>query len=80
MYTPLLVYADVNILGGSMHTIKKNTEALVVVSKQTELELNADKTKYMVTSQDQNAGRRHSITTDDVPLNGWKSSDIWEQP
>jgi len=63
-----------------MHTIKKNTEALVVVSKQTELELNADKTKYMVTSQDQNAGRRHSITTDDVPLNGWKSSDIWEQP
>jgi len=30
----LLVYADdVGILGGSVHTIKKNTEALVVASK-----------------------------------------------
>jgi hypothetical protein len=32
----LLVYADdVNILGGSVHTIKKNTEALVVATKET---------------------------------------------
>jgi retron-type reverse transcriptase len=30
----LVVYADdVNILGGSVHAIKKNTEALVVASK-----------------------------------------------
>jgi hypothetical protein len=35
-----LVYADdVNILGGSVHTIKKNAEAVVVVSKKTELEV-----------------------------------------
>jgi len=47
----LLVYADdVNILGGSVHTIKKNAEALVVASKETGLEVNADKTKYMVMS------------------------------
>jgi hypothetical protein len=33
-YWPL-VYADVvNILGGSVHTIKKNAEALVVASKK----------------------------------------------
>jgi hypothetical protein len=45
-------------LYGSVHTTKKNTKALVVASKEIGLELNnADKTKYMVMSQDQNAGR-----------------------
>jgi hypothetical protein len=51
-----LVYADdVNILGRSIHTIKKNTHALVAASKETGLEVNADKTKYGVMSPDQNA-------------------------
>ena len=61
----LLVYADhVNIMGGSVCTIKKNTEYLVVASKKIGLEENADKTKYMVTSQDQNAGQGHNIKID----------------
>ena len=47
----LLVYADdVNIVGGSVHTLKKTTDTLVVASKETGLEVNADKTKYMVMS------------------------------
>jgi len=47
----LLVYADdVNILGGSVHTIQKNTEALVVDIKEIGLEVNADTTKYLVMS------------------------------
>ena len=61
----LLVYADdVNILGGSLYTLKKSTESLVVASKENGLEVNADKTKYMVMSRDQNAGRSHHIKTD----------------
>jgi hypothetical protein len=36
--------------------IKKNTEALVVVSKENGPEVTANKTKYMVMSRDQNAG------------------------
>ena len=60
-----LVYADdVNILRGSVGTIKKNSEALVVASKEIELEVNAEKTMYMVMSQDRDAGRSHSIKTD----------------
>jgi hypothetical protein len=59
----LLAYADdVNILGGSVHTIEKNTEASVVVSKETGLEVNSEKTMYMVLSRDQNAGRNHNMT------------------
>jgi len=52
-----LAYADdVNILGGSIHTLKENAEALVAASRQIRLEVSADKTKYMVMSGDQNAG------------------------
>jgi hypothetical protein len=54
-----LVYVDdVNILGGSVQTVKGNAEALVVASKEIGLEVNADK---MVMSRDQNAGRSHSM-------------------
>ena len=38
----LLVYADVNIVGGSTYTIKENAETLVVASKEIGLEVNAD--------------------------------------
>ena len=34
----------VNILGRSVYTIKKNTEALLDSSKETGLEVNAEKT------------------------------------
>jgi len=39
------------------YILKKKTEALVVASKEIGLGVNADKTKYMVMSRDQNAGR-----------------------
>ena len=42
----LLVYVvDMNTLGGSIHTVRKNIEALLVSSKETGLEVNVDKTK-----------------------------------
>jgi len=60
----LLVYADDNILGGSIRTIGKNIEALVVASKETGIEVNTDKTKYMVMSRDRNAGHSHNMKND----------------
>jgi hypothetical protein len=46
-----LVYANVYILGGSVHTIKKNTEALVGASRESRLEVNASKTEYSIVSR-----------------------------
>ena len=54
----LLVYGDdINILRGSIHAIKENTESLIVASKEIGLEINTDTTKYMVMSRDHNAGQ-----------------------
>jgi hypothetical protein len=65
----ILVYDDDgNILGGSVQTTKKNTNDLVFAGKETGLEVNADKTKYMVMSRDQNAGRSHNIKIDNRPF------------
>jgi len=58
----LLAHADdVNILGGGIHNLKENAEALVAATRDTGLEVSADKTKYMVMSRDQNAGQNHSV-------------------
>jgi len=47
-----LVYADdVNTLGGSIDTIKENADALIVTSKEIGVEVNDDRSKYMVVSQ-----------------------------
>jgi hypothetical protein len=55
---------DVNILGGSVHTVKENAEVLVVATKEIGLEVNTDKTKYEVMPRDRDAGRGHSVKTD----------------
>ena len=53
----LLVYdGDEIVVGGRVHTVKENAKALVVASKEIGLEVNADKTKYMDMSRDQNSG------------------------
>jgi hypothetical protein len=45
----LLAYADdVNLLGDNIDSIQKNTETLINASKDLGLEINIEKTKYML--------------------------------
>ncbi len=67
----LLAYADdVIVLGGIIHMVKENTEALiqVVATKEIGLEVNVDKTKYMVMSREQTAGLSHTMKFDNSSI------------
>jgi hypothetical protein len=53
----LLAYTDdVNLLEDNIDTIRKNTETLTDGSKEVGLEINVEKTKYMLLSHHQNVG------------------------
>jgi hypothetical protein len=58
----LLAYADdVNLLGDNIDAIIKNTRTLIDASKEVGLEINVEKTKYMLVSRDQNASQNRGI-------------------
>ena len=61
-------FDDVNILGGSIQTVKENAEALVVATKEIGLEVNAGKTKYMVMSREETAGLSHIMKVDNSSI------------
>jgi coproporphyrinogen III oxidase-like Fe-S oxidoreductase len=57
-----LAYADdVNTVGENIDTIRKNTEALSDDSKEVGLEVNPEKTKYMLTSRYQKVGQKRNV-------------------
>jgi hypothetical protein len=57
-----LVYADdVNLLDNSIKTIKETTETLLEASRDIGLEINAEKTKYIIMSRHPNSGQTQNI-------------------
>jgi hypothetical protein len=70
-----LVYADdVNLLGNGVNTIKENSETLLEGSRDIGLEINAEKTKYMIMWH---AWGRGEVFTG-FWLGGLKARDHWE--
>jgi hypothetical protein len=58
----LLVYADnTDLFGDSICIIKENTETLLETSRDVGLEINAEKTKYMIMSLHTNSGQNQNI-------------------
>jgi hypothetical protein len=51
----------VNVLGDNIDPIKENKETLIEASKEVGLEVNIEKTKYMLLSGHQNAGHIHDM-------------------
>jgi hypothetical protein len=59
-----LFYADdINLLGDSINTVKENSETILQASRDIGLEINAEKTKYMIMSRHPNSGQNQNIRT-----------------
>jgi hypothetical protein len=50
-----------NMLDDSVSTIKENSETLLEASRDIGLEINAEKTKYMIRSRHPNSGQNQNI-------------------
>ena len=58
----LLVYSDdVNMLGENLQTVRENAEIFIKASKEIGLEVNSEKTKYMITSRHPNVIQNQNI-------------------
>jgi hypothetical protein len=62
---------DVNLLGDSINTIKEKAETLLEADRDIGLEINAEKTKYMIMSRHPNLGQDQNIRIANESFENW---------
>jgi hypothetical protein len=75
----LVCAADANLLGDNIDTIKEDTGTLIHAIKEVCLEVNAEKTKYILLSRHQNAGQIHDIKRGNRFFKMWHNLNTWER-
>jgi hypothetical protein len=60
-HQPLVCADDVNFLDDNVNVIKENSKPLLEASRDEGLEINAEKTKYMIMSRHPNSGQNQNI-------------------
>ena len=53
-----------NMLGENLQTVRENTEIFIKANKDIGLEVNSEKTKYMITSRQQNKTQNPNVVID----------------
>jgi hypothetical protein len=67
----------VKLLGDNVDTIKKNTETVTDASKEAGLEINVEKSKYMLLSRHQNVGQNRDIKITYRSFENVSHSNMW---
>jgi hypothetical protein len=58
----LLAYADdVNVMEDNIDTMRKNSELLIYASREVPLDINIERTKYVLLSHHQHAAQNHGV-------------------
>jgi len=74
----LLFYADDdNLLDDSVNTIKRTSETLLETSSDIGLEINAEKTRFMIMSHYPNSGHNQNIRIANESFEMWQNSSTW---
>jgi hypothetical protein len=76
---PLLFNFDVHTVAKNVSTMKNNAEALLEARSEAGLEVNTDKSKYMVASRYQIGGQNYNLLTANKSFEMWQISSILEQ-